>query len=110
MPVNTNLLERLVLYRLHRGPAPMFDLLGAASFSAVTLARDLGLFEALARAPAPLPPRPPADRIDAHPEAVATLCDFLVTEGYLAIEDDRYRLTRMTETWLTADSGTDLGP
>lgn len=42
MPVRPNLLERLLLYRLHRGPAPMLDLVGAGGLRAVTAADDLG--------------------------------------------------------------------
>jgi len=84
MPVNPNFLERLVLFRLNKAPAPMLDLFGAASFEAVSLALDLGLFETLADAETPLTAAALAVRTDAHPDGIATLCDFLVTEGYLA--------------------------
>lgn len=110
MPVNPNFLERLVLFKLDRGPAPMLDLFGAASFEAVTLARDLALFETIGQADGPLDAATLADRLDAHPEGIATLCEFLVTEGYLGRDGATYELTRMTETWLVAESATDMGP
>ncbi|MDS0297906.1 methyltransferase [Halogeometricum sp. S1BR25-6] len=110
MPLNPNFLERLVLFRLNKGPAPMLDLFGAASFESVSLALELGLFESLAGAEAPLTAAALADRLDAHPDGLATLCNFLVAEGYLTTEEDGYRLTGMTETWLLAASETDMGP
>jgi hypothetical protein len=110
VPVNPNFLERLVLLRLNRGPAPMLDLFGAASFESVTLALDLDLFETLARAPAPLDAAALADRVDAHPDGIGMLCNFLAAEGYLARTGDGYELTPMTETWLLAESDTDMGP
>lgn len=79
VPLNPNFLERLVLLRLNKGPAPMPDLFGAASFESVTLALEMGVFETLA-------------------------------EGYPATDDDRYHLASMTEKWLLADSGTNMGP
>ncbi|MBX0325979.1 hypothetical protein EGH21_23465 [Halomicroarcula sp. F13] len=110
MPVNPNFLERLVLLRLNKGPAPMLDLFGAASFESVSLALDLGLFELVADAETPLTASTLADRIDAHPDGIAMLCNFLVTEDYLSTSEDGYRLTKMTETWLLADSETNMGP
>ncbi|WP_254547311.1 acetylserotonin O-methyltransferase [Halomarina pelagica] len=110
MPVNPNFIERLLLLKLNRGPAPMLDLFGAASFESVTLALELDIFETLSRADAPLGAGTLADRVDAHPDGIAVLCNFLVAEGYLATEGEQYTLTRMTETWLLADSETDMGP
>lgn len=88
----------------------MLDLFGAVSFESVTLALELNIFETLALADNPLVAGTLADRVDAHPDGIAMLCDFLVTEGYLAVEDERYRLTRMTEKWLLEDSETNMGP
>ena len=110
MPVNPNFLERLVLLRLNKGPAPMLDLFNAAGFESVSLALELDLFEILADAETPLTAATLADRIDAHPDGIVALSDFLVTEGYLAASEDGYRLTGMTETWLLADSETNVGP
>lgn len=110
MPVNLNLLERLVLFRLNKGPAPMLDLFGAAGFESVSLALELDLFELLADAETSLSAGTLADRIDAHPDGIAILCEFLVTEGYLTAVEDGYQLTAMTETWLLANSEMNLGP
>lgn len=110
MPVNPNFLERLVLLRLNKGPAPMLDLFGAASFESVSLAIELDLFELLADTETPLAAVTLADRIDAHPDGIAALCNFLVAEGYLADTGDGYRLTRMTERWLRSGSETNMGP
>lgn len=88
----------------------MLDLFGAASFESVSLALELDLFELLADAETPLTAATLADRIDAHPDGIAMLCNFLVTEGYLAATGDGFRLTKMTETWLLAASETNMGP
>lgn len=109
MPVRPNLLERLVLFRLDRGPAPMLDLIGAAGFEAVALALEIDLFETLAAAGGGLTASDLADRTDADADGLARLADFLVVTGYLAADGDRYRLTGMTETWLL-DGAADLGP
>ncbi len=110
MPVKPNILERLALFRLNKGPAPLLDLFGAASIRSVAMARELGLFETLAAGDHPLTAETLADRVDAHPDGIAALCDFLVTGGYLAMNGDRYQLTAMTETWLLADAETNMGP
>jgi hypothetical protein len=64
MPVTPNLLERLLLFRLDRGPAPILDLFDAAGFKSVALALEVGLFEALADDETPLPAETLADRVD----------------------------------------------
>ncbi|WP_411964338.1 methyltransferase [Haloferax sp. YSMS24] len=110
MPVRPNFLERLVLYRLNRGPAPILDLFGAASFESVSLALDIGVFEALASADEPLSADTLAQRVDAHPAGLSDLCDFLATGGYLSTTADGYVLTAMTETWLLEESETNMGP
>lgn len=110
MPVNPNFLERLVLLRLNKGPAPMLDLFGAASFESVSLALELDLFEVLAEVETPLSAATLADRTNAHPDGIAMLCNFLVAEGYLKGSEEGYRLTRMTKKWLLADSETNMGP
>jgi SAM-dependent methyltransferase len=108
VPVRPNLLERLLLFRFQRGPAPLLDLFGASGFEAVTFARDLGAFDALGDDA--LSARELAERLDAHPEGVRRLADFLVALGYLEAGDDGYRRTEMTRRWLTDAEGTDMGP
>lgn len=108
MPVVPNVLERLLLFRFNKGPAPILDLIGAAGVEALMVALDLGVFEALEEAP--LPARDLADRLDADETGIRTLLGFLEAEGYVAETGGRYRNTRMTTTWLTADSTTNLAP
>ncbi|WP_363463776.1 methyltransferase [Halogeometricum borinquense] len=110
MPVNPSFLERLVLLRLNKGPAPMLDLFGASSFRSVTLALEIGLFETIADVDRPLTAEDLADRLDAHPDGIAVFCNFLVSEGYLEAVGNRYRLTGMTKKWLLAESETNMGP
>jgi SAM-dependent methyltransferase len=110
MPISPNFLERLVLLRLNKGPAPMLDLFGAASFESVSLALEMDLFEALAESESPLSAEMLANQVDAHPDGINILCDFLVAEGYLTTTREAYQLTGMTEKWLLTDSVTDMGP
>lgn len=110
MPVVPNFLERVMLLRLNRGPAPILDLFGGAGFKSVALALKLNLFQTLAESAGSLTADALAEQTDADPEGIATLCEFLVTERYLAEDGGRYQLTEMTEKWLLAESKTNLGP
>lgn len=108
MPVQPNFLERLLLFRLNKGPAPLLDLFGASGFEAVTLARNLGVFTALddgQRSAADL-----ATAIDCDPDGIRLLANFLAVQGYLDASGDEYALTDMTRRWLTGAEGTNLGP
>lgn len=108
MPVRPNVLERLLLYRLHRAPAPMLDLAGAGGLRAVTAAADLGVFESLAVEPAT--PRALARRLDCEESAMEMLLGFLAALGYVSGSGGRYGLTATTERWLLAESDVDLTP
>lgn len=110
MPVDPNFLERLLLYRLDRAPAPALDLFGAATFEAVGFALDAGVFEALSGRP--LTPAELAARLDLDADGVRALLGLLEATGYVAAENDggAYRNTSATERWLTPAAGTDLGP
>jgi SAM-dependent methyltransferase len=108
MPVEPNALERLYLLRLNRGPAPILDLFGAGALQAVTLALDLGVFEALDEGA--LPTGELAARVDADPDGLHALLRFLEAEGYVAEDGGAYRTTAMTRTWLTERSSTNMGP
>lgn len=108
MPITPNLLERLVLLRLNRGPGPILDLFGAGAFEAVTLALDMGVFEALsaeAATPATL-----ADRLDADERGLEALLGYLAVQGYVERADGRYRTTDMTDRWLVESSPQNFGP
>lgn len=101
MPLKPNVLERLVLFRLNRGPAPMLDLFAAGGFEAVSLSLDLGLFEALSDVEEGLSIDSLAELTDTNPTGLDRLCAFLESQGYLAASADGYRLTAMTQKWLT---------
>lgn len=107
MPVSPNLLERLVLLRLNRGPGPVLDLVGGGAARAVGVALELDLFaavEAGRETPAAI-----ADAVDADERGVAVLLDFLEPLGYVRESDGRYELAAMTEAWLRPDGKTDVG-
>ncbi len=108
MPTNPNFLERLLLFRLNRGPAPMLDLFGAASFEALTLALDMGLIDALDDEA--LSADEIAIRFDADENGIRILLDFLASQGYVVERAGRYRNTAMTTKWLTTGSETNLAP
>ena len=108
MPVNPNFLERLLLFRLNRAPAPILDLFGAGSFEAVTLALEMGVFETLAREELTVDEL--AERIDADEDGLRTLLVFLEAQGYVTGDDGRYRNTAMTSKWLTPASETNVAP
>lgn len=108
MPVDPNFLERLLLLRLNKGPAPILDLFGAASFETVCLTLDMGLFEELADHDRTVDDL--AARLDADANGVRTLLGFLDAQGYVVEDDGRYRNTRLTSKWLTQASPTNMAP
>lgn len=108
MPVKPNFLERLLLFRLDKGPAPILDLFGAAGFEAVSLALDMEVFETLDGEALSVPEI--SDRLDADRDGLRALLDFLHAQGYVAEDDGLYRNTRMTTKWLTAASETNVAP
>lgn len=108
MPINPNFLERLLLHRLNRGPAPILDLFGAGSFEAVCLALDVGIFETLADGALPLGDL--AARLDADEDGLRALLGFLDAQGYVTEAGARYQNTEMTETWLLHSSETNMAP
>lgn len=108
MPTNPNLLERLLLYRLNRAPAPMLDLFGAGSLQALLLADDLGVLDELSDGSRPLTEL--ADAVDADPVGLDQLCRFLESQGYVESTTAGLTLTRMTERWATDTHGTNMVP
>lgn len=108
MPVNPNLLERLFLLRLNRGPGPILDLFGAASFEALCLALEMNVFETLADGDRSA--RELAARLDADTDGLGALLIFLDAQGYIRESDGRYRNTAMTERWLIEASETNMAP
>lgn len=108
MPIVPNLLERLVLFRLNRGPGAIIDLFGAGAVRAAVLADDLGVYSALDDGPTPLAEL--ADRVDAVPDGLEPLLEFLVATGYLRATTHGYANTAMTETWLRPTGRADITP
>lgn len=108
MPTKPNLLERLLLYRLNKGPAPILDLFGAGSVRAVVLADDLGLFEELQMNPRSI--QDLAAAVDAHPDGITALLRFLESQGYVEANGDQYTTTAMADRWATDAHGTNIVP
>lgn len=108
MPVNPNVVERLLWLRLNRAPAPFLDLFGAGGFRAAALALDLDVFRELAREP-----RTPADLardLDLDERGLRVLLRFLKTLGYVSPSGAGYEVTSMTRAWLAPGERTDVGP
>lgn len=108
MPLVPNVLERLVLLRLNRGPGPMLDVFGAGGLKAVSLALDLGLFEQLREGPASRPAL--AAALDCDERGLEALLGLLVALGYVERRGDSYVDTEMATRWLTDAEGTNFGP
>lgn len=108
MPVVPNFLERLAFLRLNKGPAPIFDLFGAAGFRAVTVALDLGVFDALGGDPRSA--AAVAEALETDTEGTHTLLSMLTALGYLRRTDEGFALTPMSRRWLTDAENTDMGP
>lgn len=105
MPIVPNALERLVLLRLNRGPGPVLDLLGAASYRAVVVGIELGVFETLGHRSRPV--EAVATELDVDPDALEVLLSFLARSGYVERVGRGYRTTRMTRAWLLEDGVSD---
>lgn len=107
MPVRPNVLERLLLLRLNRGPGPAVDLFGAAGFRALALAIELDLFDTL-REPATLSSL--VAETDCDPDGLSALLGLLDQLGYVAGDGEEWRATAMATRWLTDVGGTNLAP
>lgn len=108
MPVNPNVFERLLFYRLNRGPAAVLDLIGAGGLKAAVLAGRLGVFDRLnagSRSLADL-----AADVGADPDGLDRLLGLLAELGYVERDSSGFTNTPMTNRWLTDASGTDLLP
>ena len=106
MPIIPNLIERMILLKLNRGPGLMLDFLGAQAFRAVCVAVKLGVFEALSSGP--LTARETASQIEADERGTALLLEALESLGYVNEKDGRYVNTPMTSKWGLRSSPTSL--
>ena len=97
-----NPLERLAL-ALGIPPVPLMEThLSFLRARAIMVATRLGVFDALASAPATA--ANVASRCHTAPPATAKLMNALVGCGYLRSSGDRYRLAPVARKWLTSDS------
>lgn len=98
MPLKPSFVERLVLFRLNLGPAPMLDFLGALGFRAACAAYRLGVFDVLRRGPATA--ADVAHEIDAGERGVLLLLRALASLGYVEERRERFRLSPMSAKWI----------
>jgi len=97
-----NLIERLVLMS-GVAPVPLAESWFTFHLAhAIMTGVKLGVYEGLAAAP--LDAGELAARIDAHPGALARLCNALVGAGHLSCDGGRYALRPIARKWLLADS------
>ncbi|MDX1745144.1 MAG: methyltransferase [Halobacteriales archaeon] len=108
MPTRPNLIDRVLLFSLNKGPAPILDLFGAASVEAVAIARKLGVFEALGDRDLSITEI--ATSLGTTEDGIRALLRFLEAQGYVTQNGGRYRNTRMTTTWLTTGSEMTIAP
>lgn len=102
MPIIPNFIERLILLRLNQGPGLMLDFFGALGFKAVSVAFNLGVFEALSGGP--LTAAEAARQIKANERATTLLLEGLIALGYVKKQDGRYANTAMTVKWVLGSS------
>ena len=108
MPVRTNVLERLFLLRLNRGPGPILDLYGAGAFEVAVLASNAGVFDALSADPKPLDELAADLGFDA--DVLESLLSFLAVTGYVDDTRNGYRASDLTTAWFQPDAETDVTP
>lgn len=106
MPVQLNLLERIALLRLGKGPGPMADLMGVLAFRAVMTALRLGVFDAIGRDAKTIEEITATTGTD--PAGLGLLIGALESLGYVQIRRTRIRNTLMTRNWLLRDSPSDI--
>ncbi len=106
MPVQPNLLERLLFYQLNQAPAPLLDLAGALSYQTLATAAQLDLFRVLGRGP--MTPAELASQLGAQERGIQALLAALKATGYVHEKDGRYTNTAMVEKWLNAGDFFDM--
>jgi predicted O-methyltransferase YrrM len=102
MPVTPNFMERMILLKLHKGPGPLLDLLGAWAFKAVSVAVKLDIFESLSSGP--LTATEIAHRMKASERGIQLLLNALESIGYVKQQGGRYSNTPMTAKWMVRSS------
>lgn len=102
MPVTPNLMERMILLKLNKGPGPMLDLLGGMAFKAVSIAIKLDVFEILNDGP--LTTTEVAQQMKASQRGTQLLLNALEALGYVKQQDGRHSNTPMTVKWMVRSS------
>lgn len=108
MPINPNIIERLLWFRLNRAPAPFLDLFSAGGFRAVTTALDLEVLQTLADAPRT--PAELAQELDLDERGLTALLGLLEPLGYVSRSGGAFGVTPMTRAWLEPGDRSDIGP
>lgn len=108
MPLIPNLIESLVFLQFHLAPAPMLDVFAAIGQRVVMAALNLGVFEALDKAPQTADDV--AQKIHANPVGVAQLLETLVGLGYVRKRGSQYSNTTITSKWLVSSAKVNLTP
>lgn len=102
MPLQPNLIERLLFLSAHQAPGPLLDVLAPLGFHAVRAALSVGVFEALAQGPLSLEGL--ARATGAAPRGLQFLTAALEPLGYLEREGDALRNSGLTRAWLLRSS------
>src|SRR5689334_7032101 len=101
-----NLLEWIAL-KLNLAPAPLVETqMSFTAARAIMAAAELGLYEALGRAPQSA--EAAARECGTHPEATRQLLDCLVGVGYLSWNGGSYALKPRYRKWLLKESESNL--
>ena len=106
MPVQPNLLERLLFFQLNQAPAPLLDLAGALAYQALAAAAELDLFQALSEGP--MEPTELAARLESDERGILALLQALEATGYVENKGSRYANSSATEKWLVGESVFDM--
>ena len=106
MPIQPNILERFAFFTLNAAPTPMLDLAGALGYQALSTAVRLDLFNTLQNRPSTLTEL--AQNLNCQERGLNHLLKALDSLGYVALKNDLYHNTVMTEKWFTDGTMLDL--
>jgi len=102
MPIIPTILERLIFFRLNKGPGPLFDMMSALAFRAISAALELGVFEALELGP--LSCTELAQSTNTDERGLRALLLSLEPLGYVRQQGELFANTDMTRTWMLKGS------
>lgn len=102
MPLIPNFLERLFLLGANQGPGPSLDLFGAVGLRVAMAANRADVLHRLSARPETADDLATALELDVR--STRTLLALLEALGYVRERGGRFRLTRMSRKWMTADA------